>query len=348
MKRLLYGLGLSFCSLIIFFVTFEIIYRGLSRPMRHRSNDRPKSYFLPQSGSNLQDFRYSPHKSPNVFRISVVGDSFSFGPYLQFDDVFPKRVERWLNLNREQPKVEVINQGVCGYSTRDEVEQVKQALNADSDLVILQITLNDAEMRPYDLRDKELEEKYHFVQIDSSSGLLKYWRSMAFLLSRWQVYRSNRSYREYFHDLYSNPNSWLNFSSAILEIKSLCQSKNVKLLAVLFPLLNYQLDDSYPFIDLHTKIGELLAQNSIEKIDLFSSFKDLSPERLQVWPGKDTHPGEIAHRIAGEVIYRKLAHLHWVPDGAIANRIYRDRSSLKSKPTDKQRFQGVLRANRNI
>lgn len=348
MKKVLSSLGLSLCTLVICLVAFELIYRGLSKPSRHKENDRPKSYFLPQNGSNLQDFRYALHKSPNVFRISVIGDSFSFGPYLQFDDVFPKRVERWLNLNSGQPKIEVINQGVCGYSTRDEVEQVKQALNAETDVVILQITLNDAEIRPYDLRDKELEQKYHFAHLDNSSGLLSHWRSMAFLLSRWHVYRSQHSYLKYFHDLYSDPKNWQNFSSAILEIKGLCQSKNVKLLTVLFPLLNYQLDDSYPFIDLHNKIGGLLEQSSIEKIDLFSSFKHLTPERLQVWPGRDTHPGEIAHRIAAEVIYRKLAHLHWVPDVSIANRIYRDRKSLKSKPIYKQRFQGELRNKKNI
>ncbi|MFM1848172.1 MAG: hypothetical protein RL417_1646, partial [Pseudomonadota bacterium] len=125
-------------------IVIEVLFRSLYQPPI-RWNDRPRAYFVPENAVVLTDRAYPAKKNPGTVRIAVVGDSFSFAPYMQFDDTFAKRLERWLNLNEKQPKVEVINYGVPRYSTSHEIAVVERALKEEADLIVLQITLNDPE-----------------------------------------------------------------------------------------------------------------------------------------------------------------------------------------------------------
>lgn len=94
----------------------------------------------------------------------MVGDSFSFAPQMQYDDSFSKRLERLLNANAtdspKSPRAEVINLGVPGHSTVHEVRTVEEALKLSPDLVLLQITLNDAELRPFNMEPVEFQRKF--------------------------------------------------------------------------------------------------------------------------------------------------------------------------------------------
>jgi lysophospholipase L1-like esterase len=90
--------------------------------------------------SNSQGFRMAhavtfPKTRP---RILVLGDSFTFGPYLNDHDCYPSLMARLL------PEVEVINGGVAGYTINDEADLfLERARYAEPDLVILQVLDND-------------------------------------------------------------------------------------------------------------------------------------------------------------------------------------------------------------
>ena len=99
--------------------------------------DRPVEYYFDNS-------KQIAEKPPGIFRIVVVGDSFSFGPKMQPGDIFSAQLERFLNLNNLPDEgVEVINLGKPGYSTQQEITVVDKALTLEPDLIILQICLND-------------------------------------------------------------------------------------------------------------------------------------------------------------------------------------------------------------
>ena len=75
-------------GILIAFGGIEVAYRLLrSRGGPARWSDRPVGYFMPTGAPSLQDGPAHP-KASNSFRISVVGDSFTFGPNMQFDDTF--------------------------------------------------------------------------------------------------------------------------------------------------------------------------------------------------------------------------------------------------------------------
>src|SRR6187397_49649 len=64
--------------------------------------DRPPVYYMPDDMLDLRDRKPALPKPAHTLRIAVAGDSFTFGPSMQYDDTFSKRLERLLNLNQIQ------------------------------------------------------------------------------------------------------------------------------------------------------------------------------------------------------------------------------------------------------
>ena len=64
-----------------------------------------------------------PEKAPGVHRTMMLGDSFTAGLHVAEEDSFPARLEASLNSKSAQgARFEVINAGVPGYSTAQELE----------------------------------------------------------------------------------------------------------------------------------------------------------------------------------------------------------------------------------
>lgn len=292
-------LGLVVGGILMTLLLFEIIFRILYSPPKLWS-DRPNTYYLPESAEVLTDAKYPAKKGPNTFRIAVVGDSFSFAPYMQYDDTFAKRLERWMNLNKKQPKVEVINYGVPRYSTSHEVEVVERALKEDADLILLQITLNDPEIKPYRPTGLLVDENTGNPSLNS--GIMRHWKSLGFVLTRILNSQSHKDYKEYFFKLFEGKDTWANFRRPLRKIVGLAREKNVPIVAAVFPLFGYPVNTEYPFYPLHKKVGDLLNKLQVPNIDLANFYENMPIDRLQVMPGADRHPNEIGHRIAAEAM----------------------------------------------
>lgn len=319
----LFGLALALLAI-------EIAFRLLAPFMESsRWSDRPQFYYKPESALTLQDFAYPGTKAPNTFRISVIGDSFTFGPWLQFDDTFPKRLERLLNLGNGPLRAEVINKGVAGYSTRDEVNNVKEAAAQGSDLIVLQITLNDPELSIYRPKPGE-DPRFGPLRIGPDNRpLLYYWKSLGFLAQRIRAKLTRQRYEQYYIDLFSQPETWNAFKGALTEISAVGTKSNIRVIAVLFPLFSFSFDENYPFASIHKQIADTLNELNIPLLDLRALYAGIPPERLHVYPGKDQHPNEIAHRMAAERIYTWLAKEHFVPEALLLKETYRQRQNFK-------------------
>ncbi|MBU2025273.1 MAG: hypothetical protein ABIC19_03640 [Patescibacteria group bacterium] len=71
-------------------------------------------------------------------RILCLGDSFTFGPYLDNHDTFPQL------LGAKYPQFEVINGGISSYTISDELKMFQEKTKyVEPDLVILQVLDND-------------------------------------------------------------------------------------------------------------------------------------------------------------------------------------------------------------
>jgi lysophospholipase L1-like esterase len=97
------------------------------------------------NSSGLRGPEYPTPKPSGLFRILLVGDSFTFGYGVAEDSTYGAQLQRML---RSRPascgSVQVINGGVNGYNTEQEVAFVKQlGLPLEPDLIILGFNPND-------------------------------------------------------------------------------------------------------------------------------------------------------------------------------------------------------------
>jgi hypothetical protein len=279
-------------------------------------NDRPLFYFRSPSVPSMQDYPHIVPKPDDVFRIGVIGDSFTFAPYMQFTDTFPKKLEQMLNLNDTTRRVEVINYGVPAYSTSHEVGVAKTAVQEGSDAILLQITLNDPEVKHHTPTGitENMQDRFGALNLEGRSAwLARHWRSYGFVATRLHNTKTHAAYIDYFNDLFENPRSWKPFADSMGRLVETVRSQNKTIIAVVFPLFGIPMDDTYPFYDIHAKVEELMTSLKVPVLDLSEIYKGIPLDRLQVIPGVDRHPNEIAHRMAAERIYLWLEKQKIVP-----------------------------------
>lgn len=90
---------------------------------------------------------YSTSKPPGSFRIITLGDSFTFGQFVDTTENYPERLEDMLNFDnkcRENGNFEVVNLGVSGYDIKYATARfIKNGEKYQSDLVIWLLTKNN-------------------------------------------------------------------------------------------------------------------------------------------------------------------------------------------------------------
>ena len=283
-------------------------------------SDRPIFYFHSPSGPRMQDYPYAIPKPLDTFRIAAIGDSFTFAPYMQFTDTYVKKIERMLNLNSGLRTAEVINYGVPAYSTSHEVSVTARALQEGADLILLQITLNDPEIKkhtPSGIREN-MDDRFGKLNLTGHLGwLASYWKTLSFALTRIHNTKTHRAYIDYFNDLFNNPRTWKPFTESMQKLVRSVNESGKPIVAVVFPLFGLPMDEHYPFHSIHQKVSNLLKELNVPGLDLSPLYKGIPLERLQVIPGVDRHPNEIAHRMAAEKIYLWLEELKLLPENTL-------------------------------
>ena len=89
---------------------------------------------LSTNGRGFRDDPIGP-KDADTLRILALGDSFGFGHNVAAADSYPEQMERLLG--EQGRRLEVLNLGVPGYNTRQELEQLRLHADLTPDLVIL-------------------------------------------------------------------------------------------------------------------------------------------------------------------------------------------------------------------
>lgn len=101
------------------------------------------STYTINSDSLNERFEYEEQKKEGVFRIITLGDSFTYGSYVNTKDNWTEVLEDSLNSKKKCPQIrkfEVINLGVGGYDAAYEVERYKlRGTKYQPDLIIMLI-----------------------------------------------------------------------------------------------------------------------------------------------------------------------------------------------------------------
>ncbi len=283
----------------------------------------PRGYFGPHNEvvhvTNSWGFRggeFSLTKPAGELRIAFLGDSFTFGEGVRFEDTYPEVLKR---LMQEQGRpaggtVECYNFGVGGYNTEQELFLLKNVvLRTHPDIIVLGYALNDAEPALFylaqatgELRRRPREDVVPEGIPEASPPDTFVYRLRSAQLA-WQVIHRQRlasRTREYYQSLYREDNSrWQATRESLRGIVETCRANDLPLVVVCFPVL-YRLESGYPFMRIHELLRAAIASvgySRVRFVDLLPALRGKRDSGLWVHP-TDQHPNETVHRIAAASI----------------------------------------------
>lgn len=307
-------LSLALISTLAGLFMLELISMKLLSGPHFKYSASVLRYSSPLNSLGFRDFEYADSKEEKHFRIIAVGDSFTYGAGVNFDDAYPKRLERYLNyFLKDSGKVyQVMNMGRSRRSTPEEVKMIrKMADKMKPDLVILGYCLNDAE--DWDKPDQVdiLRGKhyyYHFSEPKGFKGYLYRHSALARLIVQ-RVFNTltYRGHKQYYLDLYrENYSGWKKTKKALMELGEFSRTREIPVVVFIFPISAFGLGDDYPFGIVHEQLSNVMKEAGLYHMDLLPFYLNEDRIRLESIPDKDHHPSEIAHRIATEELFRFL------------------------------------------
>ena len=256
----------------------------------------------PLNTLGYRDTNHEKAKPLDVRRIVFIGDSFTHGVGIQFDDTYGKRVERALAL-RHGGAWESIVLAVPGIGTEQEAAIVEnEALAFEPDILVLGYVLNDAEETDAAERRRALA----WAQAREERRNPAPWRRSALLsliADRLEAARQNRLRVENHLALYGeNAPGLKKVTDAIGRIARRCRERGVRFIGVIFPLFANPLDSDYPFEGVHVKVAGLFRDSGAVVVDLLPYYRGMDWRLLVVEGERDEHPSELAHRIASQAL----------------------------------------------
>jgi hypothetical protein len=260
----------------------------------------------PINSKGYRDLERAIPKPEGVRRAVCVGDSFTWGTSVLFDDAWPQRVERLLSRGRGE-RWEVVNLGEPGLNAVQESSRLdSEGFAYGPDVAIVAYVLNDSEdetaaeaRRAADWVEEHREPSPRSLLDRSALVRLVRTRLWATLENRRRV----EDYRAMYADGYSG---WMAARRALRAMGGMCRQRGVPLVVAIFPLFGNPLDDRYPFADLHAKVAEAAGEAGAKVVDLLPVYRGLDWRLLVVNGPDDEHPNEIAHRIAAQAIARAV------------------------------------------
>ena len=226
-------------------------------------------------------------RTPGVFRIAVLGDSFTLGIGVRDEDTLPARLERELG-----PGFEVLNFGVSSYDTVQEVGYLEGYVSGFApDLALIVFFLNDTDRAP---TIAFLTRPRSMLWLRARSYLLNATLSgLEQALAREEM---RRHYLEGFED--TNP-GWLRAREALRSARDECARRGVRLAVAVHPIL-FRLE-RYPFAPIHEVVLGFCAEAGIPAVDLLPAFAGRRDRELWVH-ANDTHPNQVAHRLSAALL----------------------------------------------
>ncbi|HEX5066188.1 MAG TPA: SGNH/GDSL hydrolase family protein [Myxococcota bacterium] len=264
--------------------------------------------------TNSAGFR-GPERSlvppPGVFRIAVVGDSFSAGQGVREDDAYAAQLERLLNRSGSQ-RFEVLNVGLGGLNAEYVLDRADRvAAKFRPHLYVYGFTLNDIEeigwMRRSDGERYRAIGKEMLRFAGSRSYLLRaLWPRWVSLRDLWFP-REGVSYAEELASAYRDPAKFARIEHALDGFVALGERSGACVHVLIHTELT-QLRFWHPFRDAYDRVERAAKARGLTATQSFPAHRWHSTQDLRVSP-LDGHPNREGHRILAEALYAGLREL---------------------------------------
>ncbi len=243
-------------------------------------------------------------KREGTFRVAALGDSLTFGYGILASEAWPAALERALN---EDPAhlgaraVEVLNFGVSGYNTADEVLVLRhKALAFEPDLVVVGYFLNDAQTAPL----QPLQRFFHEPELWERSQVLR-------LIDGWRFARGKARFGNDGHLYHHDPDGlgWRMVTRSFDAMHALGAERGVPVLVATLPAFAPFPDwASYRWSGLHARILAAARASGLETLDLVSAFRASGrmPKELSI---DSEHPNAAGQEIVARAIAAEIRRI---------------------------------------
>ncbi len=251
-------------------------------------------------------------KPAGTLRVICPGDSFTFGHAVQDDETWPAQLERELEAGLSPRAVEVLNCGVEGYDTSQEIAFLEMKLFAfEPDVVVLGYFVNDAAYEG----SPEIEPPGPISRLilrlvgNKPIAPARWLRSVSWLAElsaqaiAFRVVWLRRSQMERL--LYEDDSpGWTEVRAALRRGRDLCALRGVPFLVALYPALQRD-GDHLTSREIHAIVADFCRAEGIACLDLQQAFQGLPVEDMWVHR-MDMHPDAKAHGIAARAVAQRL------------------------------------------
>jgi len=275
--------------------------RGYHIPIRKENGRTVYSliYRIDSEGRRLSDTAPFDRKQKDNLILGL-GDSFTHGRSVKYDDIYLTILEKLLDQNGYN--IGILN---CGRVATDLEEifsaYLIEASKKDYPLVIYGFVLND-----FGLPGRDKIVGFDLIDINNRGYKFNRFRKISSLYNFiWYLIEKKALHEitiKAYHDAFKGDYAKEGFST-LKQLNQYTKLNNSELVIVLFPLL-YDFDN-YPFREIHAKIHEFCYQENIPLLDLLPAFSEYRAEELWANP-TDHHPNETAHRIVAKELYTFL------------------------------------------
>lgn len=247
---------------------------------------------------------------PGTVRIALIGDSETFGESLRDEETIPGQLERILNAGGGAPAYEVLNFGVIGYNTAQELAWLrKKALAYRPSLVVLYYVFNDPEIHsPIVFAESgwaRWSYLYHFIQYSR--------HALRTLDEQRLAAGSTVSYYLGLHD-----SVYFEATRAILrEMSRSLAERGIPMMLLIAPEIFEVADfgDRYPYAAVHRKLAAL-ASADLVVVDPLPALHERFPDPRRLWVSDfDPHKNGDANAVIADVLARRIRERRGAPEG---------------------------------
>ncbi len=268
-------------------------YKPNSKLLYHYP-DNPRGYFGENNeilGTvNSKGFRGLEkgfQKPDGLTRVVFLGDSFTLGIGVKDEDTIPVTFENVIKA--KYGDIEVLNFGISGSSTKQQITLLEEyVIGFAPDIVIIVLFLNDANRIG---TIKFLSRPHILTKVRNYSFFINF-----FVGSIEKYFLHKTMIRHYQKGFMEGSSGWEEIKTALRNGKSLSKKHGFQFIVAVYPVL-IQLDEKYPFRNIHKTIGNYCESLKIPFADLFNGFVGKKGSDLWVHP-TDQHPNEVANRLA--------------------------------------------------
>lgn len=289
----------SFLSTLVF---SEVMLRVFWKPAHLDPQYRRDDFSWIRKNVSLNRFGYrdrefSLEKKQGAFRIYSLGDSYTYGWYIDDPNVpYPKVLEQVAQNRFGKDKIEVINASRPGFSFADSINRFENEGKLFSpDLVTVGINIQDLvskEFPPGFAKNKFLRRLYLYQLTFGNIERARVAKSTDGEIRI--TYKDGSPQMEEADRLFA-------------KLHDLAQLIGVAVAVIIFPEYNpAQPNADYQYPEFHKKINALASSHDMYVVDLLEAFDRYPNKRELVLNPIDPHPSALAHKKAGEYIAQRL------------------------------------------